>query len=455
MLTHKDTFLIQDTKLEKKIWDTIFSTANIYKDFERVEHFILTEGKKFYQSEDQIKAFSNSLSSGYSGICLLLGELDQVNPEGGWDLVALEYLKCIQKYMQGENFIPISLFEGMSGIIMGANSCSRNGTRYQKFLKQLNTFLLDVYPSFLQDSLSRIGKNVRMEDYDVIGGWSGIGRSLLSFSNYPETEKALKDILNYAVHLSRQTEINNHLVPSWYIPKENLFLSQEKLSNPNGNFNCGVAHGIPGVLAFLSIATKHQVIVPGQLEAIERITSWLIQWIQTYQGIVFMPNTITWDDSVSNKYTQGFQHRDAWCYGSPGVARTIWLAGDACQREDWKRQALSLFKSTFQRSKELWRVTSPTFCHGYAGLLSLTQEMWRESGDKTLEINRNKLIEDILACFDPEAPFHFYDHDLNFAREQIEDNTKVGLLEGTSGIILSLLSTVHAGGRWQQAFLIK
>ena len=43
---------------------------------------------------------------------------------------------------------------------------------------------------------------------------------------------------------------------------------------PHGNLNCGLAHGIPGPLATMSLALLAGVTVPGLAEAVDWAASW-------------------------------------------------------------------------------------------------------------------------------------------------------------------------------------
>ena len=44
---------------------------------------------------------------------------------------------------------------------------------------------------------------------------------------------------------------------------------------PEGNLNCGVAHGAPGSLALMSLALTEGVEVRGQVDAMRRMADWL------------------------------------------------------------------------------------------------------------------------------------------------------------------------------------
>jgi len=101
--------------------------------------------------------------------------------------------------------------------------------------------------------------------------------------------------------------------------------------HPHGNLNCGLAHGIPGPLATMSLALACDVTVPGLPEAVDRAAGWLAgHRADDYWGV-------NWPVAVSliavgsvvaaEPGRAGEPSRSAWCYGAPGVARALWLAG--------------------------------------------------------------------------------------------------------------------------------
>ena len=99
-------------------------------------------------------------------------------------------------------------------------------------------------------------------EYDVISGLSGVGRYLLCISDNPEALKRLKVILKYCISLIQPICINGEHVPGWYIAPENLFTNADREKYPQGSFNCGLAHGIAGPLALLSLASQQGIYIP-------------------------------------------------------------------------------------------------------------------------------------------------------------------------------------------------
>src|SRR5207244_2452526 len=109
---------------------------------------------------------------------------------------------------------------------------------------------------------------VAVSTFDVISGLTGAGRYLLSRTDSPQCRRALESVLDVVVYLS---EHDAEGVPHWYTPPRHLTGSFLLSRYPEGNVNLGLAHGVPGPLALLSLATMAGVDRTGQAEAIDRI----------------------------------------------------------------------------------------------------------------------------------------------------------------------------------------
>ncbi len=129
---------------------------------------------------------------------------------------------------------------------------------------------------------------------------------------------------------------------------------------------------------------------PGLRHAIARIADWLTQNRRDDSWGVNWPNavSIVKTDTSANAYVQASNSesspdgpsRCAWCYGSPGVARSLWLAGEALDRSDYRDLAISAMEDVFRRPIATRRIDSPTFCHGVAGLLAITLRFANDTG---------------------------------------------------------------------------
>jgi lantibiotic biosynthesis protein len=206
----------------------------------------------------------------------------------------------------------------------------------------------------------------------------------------------------------------------------------------------GVAHGIPGVIAFLA-----QVYRLGLAHArVQRLLDGAIDWLFRQRR--------TADDGAVFAYTSedyACAARLAWCYGDLGIAATLWMAGDCAARSEWKRQAGWLARLAAKRTLKESGIIDPFLCHGAAGVAHLFNRLYQNTGDILLR----------------EAAVNWYSHLLgaDFNREAEERDSEasdsdpissarvLGLLEGEIGVALSLLSaTTSAAPTWDRILLI-
>jgi hypothetical protein len=173
----------------------------------------------------------------------------------------------------------------------------------------------------------------------------------------------LKDVLTYLVRL---TEPVGGL-PGWWCPTGPNY---EQPPPVGGHSNHGIAHGITGPLALLSLAMSDGVTVDGHTEAITRICQWLDTWEQRTGSGAWWPQIITLDDIRRGEPSQPGPLRPSWCYGTPGIARAQQLA--ACALGDTTRQhnAETAFTGCIHDPAQTTRLIDRSLCHGTAGLLA-------------------------------------------------------------------------------------
>lgn len=392
------------------------------------------------------------LCSGFAGLCLLFGELDRQEPDAGWDAHGHAMLVAVQQAMQKEGVRSLAAGGGgVAGVGMAARALSRGGTRYQNLGKQLHQFLLAHGRTFLDAARGNVQRGVMMTDYDAVAGWAGIGRYLLLNAEVPGFRELLGEALEYLVSLCEEKEVNGTVVPGWYIPAEHQFLEMDRAMYPQGNFNCGLAHGIPGPLVLMAASMRAGVVVPGQQDAMEKIAGWLLEWRHYDEHGAFWPGRIGLQEWREGR-VEAAKDRGAWCYGTPGVARALFLAGEALGRADWKQAALEAFHAVFGRLERL-KIEAPMFCHGLVGLLQVAQRMVRDSGDGALLSWRDELARRVADLYDPETPYGFYD--LAQQGEHVVRAHKPGLLEGAAGAALVLLGLLHEEEQeWDAIFML-
>ncbi len=393
---------------------------------------------------------SLNLAVGYPGPGILFAELSLNFPDESWSNIVDTYFTIIQESILKANFNELGLFCGAAGVGMLAYVFFHINEEYAGLLTPVQKLIIKSLPKEISYYFSKLG-NVEVQDYDVIYGPAGIGRYLLLCKDEPLIKPLLEDILVFLVKLTDDIEVDGKTVPGWYISKTNIFDKGEYASDPQGYFDCGVSHGIAGPLALLSISLLQGIKVGGQKEAIQKIAGWLTEWYD--EAGMYWPCFIGFEEYL-DRNLMNLETRDAWCYGAPGVARALWLAGCALNDAELQNLAIHAFDTLFTRPEATWKIVSPSFCHGFSGLLCLANLMYRDTGLERFVKYREQLTAKIIDYFNPSAPFGFYDYEQS--DRGIAPVNKAGLLEGAAGIALTLLSVVKPiKTNWDAAFLVE
>ncbi|SDX29223.1 Lanthionine synthetase C-like protein [Marininema mesophilum] len=392
-----------------------------------------------------------SLSHGYPATVLFFSQWDRYEPDQKWDYKGHAHIVEMQRALESNGIGSISLFGGLTGVAFACQAASREGERYGNFLKVIHSKIAQETKRFIEGDNTRRKSEVGLSPkvYDVISGLSGIGRYALNHPHHDELNDVLEQTLHHLVEVSHDIEVDHHTVPGWYIPQQYQFMEREKELFPKGNFNCGLAHGIPGPLVLLSLASLRGYRVDGQLEAIQRMSDWLVKRAYQDRYGVLWSDRIRFEEEVSRKPSQKYFSREAWCYGAPGVARSLYLAGMALGDEELKKLAIQAVKSSFMRPEELSKLESATFCHGKSGILQILLRMAKDTGEEIFVKHAELMAKEIIDMFQGESPFGYQD------LEGGRGLNKAGLLEGVSGIGLSLMSlSEKQDADWDAAFLI-
>ncbi|MCV9950035.1 lanthionine synthetase C family protein [Paenibacillus sp. BT-177] len=398
-----------------------------------------------------------SLGSGFTGICLLMGQLDYLYPKNGWDIVGHQYLERIRMVVEQKGVHDLSLYSGLAGIMLAIYSLSRKGTRYQGMLDALASWFEEAALQSL--ALHRIEwekGELRMSQYDTISGFAGVGRIAMLFLNRPGMQMVWEQTMDLFHVMCGEKNLNGHTVPAWHISSEHQFQEDEKLQYPQGNFNLGISHGIAGPLCFLSLSALHGVDASPLMNDIHRLGKFIHHWrVQDVEGIIW-PGRISFGEWLDGQLLSGStrNYRDSWCYGVPGIARSIWLAGQAVHNEEWLETGLSAYLDIEKRLHRKGGLSSATLCHGIGGLLHLVQRMYSDTSHEQLGRMRDRLLEDVLDMFDANSLFGFYDHSLLDGR--LAEVDEAGFLNGSAGVALVLASLIgDQNPDWDAAFLIR
>jgi lantibiotic biosynthesis protein len=381
-----------------------------------------------------------SLAQGCAGLAMLYAYCDACFPDEQWDLLARDYLKAAAEDAGRSRYLHLGIFSGLTGVAFAIWLCSRGGERYQRLHAALDGEIFSRVPLAAQQLRTR--HEMYVSEFDLVSGLSGTGAYLLCRLEKPEARAALEAIVDTFSELA----LDDCDPPRWYTPPHLLGDKKTIAYYPHGNLNLGLAHGIPGPLAMLALAYKSEIQPQRAKEAIIRLANCIIdhkledEWGPSWPiAVPFGPDA---DPAGPG--------RCAWCYGPPGVARALWVAGEAVDRDDFKDLALESMRAVFRRPIPERRIDSPTFCHGVSGLLAITLRFAHDTGNHSFQHDIAKLIEQILGHYQPDSL-------LGFCNIEIEDHQvdQPALLDGAPGVALALLAaSTGIEPVWDRLFLL-
>jgi thiopeptide-type bacteriocin biosynthesis protein len=396
-----------------------------------------------------------SVAQGYAGIAIFWGYMDACFPDEKWDVTGREALELAARDAEGRLSVTIGSFSGLSGLGLAAWNLSRGGVRYRRLLTTVDDVIVPQALQLAADvRANRDGVNVG--DFDAISGLSGIRSYLLLRRNEANVATALAAVIDALVELVSARDV----LPRWHTPARLLWDEDLVQTYPNGNLNCGLAHGLPGVLAFLSAALAADSEAPELKAAVAHAAGWLgthrcdDQWGVNWPTAV----SIIEVDSPSGSSLQAGSgseapeepSRSAWCYGSPGIARSLWLAGEALNDDHFRELAMDAMEAVFRRPAASRRIDSPTFCHGKAGLLQIALRFANDTGREKFVTESQNLVREILLAYQPGSLLGF--RNIETTDREID---QPGLLDGAPGVALVLLAAISSvAPDWDRLFLL-
>jgi lantibiotic biosynthesis protein len=280
------------------------------------------------------------------------------------------------------------------------------------------------------------GQLPALREFDLISGLTGLG--VYQLRRYGDNE-LLREVLSYLVRLCEPVLVDGQFLPGWWTSNDTA--DHPPSHWPDGHGNLGLAHGISGPLALMSSAARRDLRVPGQIDAINRICTWLDQWKQGDGLNAWWPGTVTMNELTANTLHQPGPQRPSWCYGTPGIARTQQLAGLALADQSRRHLAETALLGCIISDAQLEQLSDASLCHGWAGLV---QASWRMAADAGIDSPLASQLPALTSRFD------------DFLRAQGAVQGE-GLLEGAAGVRLVQLttaSTVEPSSGWDVCLLL-
>ena len=276
------------------------------------------------------------------------------------------------------------------------------------------------------DARTATGNFISFGEYDLFKGHVGYATLLRLVAAGTDEHAA---VLGYLSRLTSPQQIGGEWLPGWWVGHA----PDKAMQTPGGHANNGMAHGAAGVLSALALAARDGHEVPGQRDAIETLTRWFTQCRQDDETGSWWPQWLTRDQirqsadgpALASSDDLAQPARPSWCYGTPGIARSLQLAAIVLQDEALQRDAEQALLSSL---RQLPSLGEPGICHGIAGLYQTVRRAAADAHDDKLAQHLPALARTLLST---------HDHPGSTPIRQTEDGS---FLTGESGVDLADLS---------------
>ncbi|WP_053922337.1 lanthionine synthetase C family protein [Streptomyces chattanoogensis] len=311
-----------------------------------------------------------------------------------------------------------------------------------------------VHASAVRASLDALTTHLRTKgpglaypEYDLLYGLTSAGRRLMTGAAIGSGECAavLHDVLRFLTSMARPVQAHGSTVPGWWSdPELPLVPEADKAAYPRGDFNLGIAHGICGPLSLLAVAHQAGYRVPHMQDALRAMADWVLSKRLTDERGVHWPGRVAFEEETGRipPAAMPSRPRTGWCYGTAGVARSLYLAGRALNAPTLTEAAVEAMRSLFRGPYGRTEMPDATFCHGRAGILQAAVRMASDTGDPELWQAAGRLAHELAQDFDPKTAFGYRFPLLPTPGAPGVDEP--GLLQGAAGVALALISYADA-----------
>jgi lantibiotic modifying enzyme len=312
------------------------------------------------------------------------------------------------------------LFAGAAGVGWAVSHVTR--------LLGLDAQILDATSRIDRALLARLARSPWLSHVDLVSGLAGYAVYALECLPTPGARECLERVVDRLAELAIRTSEG----ATWHTAPE-LLPAHQRQRSPDGHYNLGVAHGVPGVLAVLALSAAAGVARPRAAPLAAAAADWLLAQRRDDTAdsqIAYWRNT---DGSFSGPA------RTAWCYGDAGAAVTLLVAGRALGVAGWEAEAITRARAAARWAAEGSGVTDAWLCHGSAGLAHVFNRIWQVTGDPQIGEAARFWFQRTLDVREPGGG--------DFAGYRTTspwDGDGSGLLTGATGVALALLGAATA-----------
>jgi len=275
-------------------------------------------------------------------------------------------------------------------------------------------------------------------DIEFVIGLSGLAVYLARRARHGQAEQAT------ALLLGAIAERAVFLQPeqcSWPTPVGSAYRLQKESTAVE--YNLGLAHGMPAVLAALLGLIPHLAEPTHARHLLKAGCDWLLQQQQS---------VITFGSYFANAADRPACSRLGWCYGDLTLALTLFRAAELLAEPGYAELARQMSLHCSRRREQDGMVFDAGLCHGYAGLVLIFGLLSQYFPAAEVLAAKQYWLEKVLN--------QYQSHGLAALHKQVERADELtaqeepGLLSGYAGIGLCLLAAEGQSTDWVDLLLL-
>ena len=374
------------------------------------------------------KTIDNGLFLGLSGQLLFQLKLSNYKPQ--W-IDELRFSQDVESLQQG-------LIQSPQEISLSSGLCGQGW-----FLEYLNQYQsADYYPELCVDIDRILYQTINVETWNgEIEAVTGLGGFSIYAARRARKSSQLGLFTQLLKHYQQLAIITKTKTVSWPQPYSSCYRI-DKENQDKHEFNLGLAHGVPGIIAALLPMLEIYTLRQSASQLITHACEWLLE-----QQIG--PEKI--NSYFSNDNNTEVTSRLGWCYGDLTIALTLARVAKALDKPKYMAMATEISLYALHRNKDSGFIDDCGLCHGSAGLALIFQLLANLLEEPRLLDGANTWFYDVLKQYKYHG-LQGLNRYCNITKVHIPNH---GFLMGYSGIGLSILSALTADTDWVDCLLLE
>ncbi len=386
------------------------------------------------------------LADGLAGLALAHAGLESVFPGAGHLERAERALDLAVGRLQDQTFAP-SLHEGFVGIAWAVE-------RLKWGVAEAGDDPCAPIDAMLASYLAAAPRST---PYDLMAGLVGIGVYAIDRVPRPSACALVAAVVDRLAETARRDpplrNTRRAARPAIAWRSDPAWVPEPFRATGHADWNLGVAHGIPGIVAFLGLVCGARCDARTRRKA-RALLEGSVAWLLASELPASSPSCFSWA-ATTGPATQPV--RSAWCYGDPGIALALLVAARGAGERAWEREAIRVGLRAAARPPNDVGIKDAGLCHGAAGLAHMFHRLYRASGEERFARSARSWLTRTLTRSRTEGSRAF----AGFTAYNLMPNGKLGwyaapgLLTGAAGIALALIATLAEDEPgWDRLFLM-